>query len=102
MVDDVDKSPEEAAYNEVRRVQLHTDKCQPDADEYDADIFDAAAGQQAFQVALPGCQGNAVYRRPDAKQEKKPADPGRQPVKKRQRPQNAVDTHLQHHAGHHG
>ena len=102
VIDDMDECAEETAYNEIRSVHLQADKRQPDADEDNTDILDAAVGQQAFQVALTGCQGNAVYCRPCAKQENKPAKPNRLCVKKRQCSQNAINPHLQHHAGHHG
>ena len=102
VVDDMDKGPGQTQDCQHTVTGLDSHQRHPQTDTDDADIFNTAAGQQSLQVPLCRCQGNTGNCRNSPQQQYQPAKPDRQLLKKRNSPDDTVDPHLEHDAGHQG
>jgi hypothetical protein len=75
------------------------DQGQPEADEDDADVFDAVVSEQAFQVVLADRERDAQGARNHAQPQDDGAPLGRRVRQQRRDPDDAVDAHLEDDAG---
>ena len=100
VIERVQSGPREAEHGNERVSVRDPQRTRPDAEQDDPDVLHAVEREQSFQVVLRESPHDSQHAGDRAEREDDPAPPWRRRTEQHDRPQQAVDPHLDDHTGH--